>query len=160
MNAQRLHVLSFAALALVALSVGGLLADDVRPPLKLEPKEFARYFSQFVDKGVSAIIHTGRPTKSQYGTRAFTIKRLSEPTEPYEKNNAEVLVFEGTTLRHRLRLTGFKTLAADWVTDEVLKLTIWPGRAIELIELIDVRSSKVLFQTANNHIYATTQEQK
>jgi len=48
---------------------------------------------------------------------------------------------------------GYKNLNVDWVTDETLKIELWPGggNSLKLVELYDVTAGKTLLRTATRY---------
>ncbi|MCI0348631.1 MAG: hypothetical protein L0Z53_04325 [Acidobacteriales bacterium] len=88
------------------------------------------------------------------GTKELVVLRLTDQKTPYENSKAAIIILENSQAKWRLEVRGFKNLSADWVTEEVLKVEVWPGRAVQLVELINIETGDILYRSATGHIFA------
>lgn len=130
---------------------------QIDPPVK-EPSvaEFSPYFPAFHawDASAPKIPKDAKPVSTRFGLRDFVLIQLTDSKTPYEDTKAVIVISQTGKPASFLTIKGFKNLSAEWVTEDVLKVETWPGRAIQIVQLIDVNGGKVLYTGAWNHIYA------
>lgn len=152
---------STAAACLLCARLASAASDDstlqIDPPAKLPSvAEFTRYFPVFKTWDASAppIPRNAKHISTRFGLRDFVLIQLTDSKTPYENTKAVIAMSQDGKPASYLTLKGFKNLSADWVTEDVLKVETWPGRAIQIVELIDVNDGKAVYTGAWNHIYA------
>lgn len=130
---------------------------QIDPSVK-EPStaEFSRYVPAFHAWNASApkIPQDGKHVSTRFGLRDFVLIQLTDSKTPYEDTRAVIAISQAGKPASYLTIKGFKNLSAEWVTEDVLKVETWPGRAIQIVQLIDINDGKVLYTGAWNHIYA------
>lgn len=138
-------------------ATGGESTLQIDPPVK-EPSvaEYSRYLPVFRTWDASApqIPHNANRVSTKFGLRDLVLIQLTDSKTPYENTKAVIAISQGAKPASYLTIKGFKNLSAEWTTEDVLKVETWPGRAIQIVELIDVNDGKVLYSGAWNHIYA------
>ncbi len=74
-----------------------------------------------------------------------------DTTTKYGTGKGDVVIFENNDPKWRLQAPDdFKHFSAEWVTEDVIKIEVWPGRIIQLIELINVETGEVLYRSATD----------
>lgn len=131
---------------------------SVGPLHQMKPADFAGSYARFVtvtnmDETIPRKT-TAIPTRHR--SREFKLLQTPESSTPYEEAKATVFIQEGQKITARLEVSGFKNLDVQWVTEDVLKIEIWLGASLELIELIEVQTGRVLYRTATAHGFAST----
>jgi hypothetical protein len=129
---------------------------------KLNPTNFVRHFptySMLNGKSITLPKEQKRSSSPQ-GTKELVIHQLTDQKTPYEDSRAEIIVMSASKPKWHLRIEGFKNLNADWVTEEVIKIEIWPGRAVQLVELINIETGTVLFRSATGFVSAPSLDEK
>ena len=129
-----------------------------KPPklMKLKSADFAQYFPVYsvITNRVGKLAVNQKLVSSPHETKKFLLRELTDSKTPYEEKRAKVIIFEDNQPKWQLQVHGFKNLSADWVSEEVMKVEVWPGRAVQLVELIQVEAGKVLYRSATGHIFA------
>ncbi len=83
------------------------------------------------------------------GSKELRLVYLTDPkSTPYEKMEAMIVVMVKETPIFDLKVTGFNDLDAEWIDEDLLKIDLWPGRCVELIELFDTRNGRVLYRSS------------
>jgi hypothetical protein len=152
-----LATVSFLLCAGALSATNGESTLQIDPPVK-EPSvaEYSRYLPVFKTWDASApqIPHDANRVSTKFELRDFVLIQLTDSKTPYENTKAVIAISQGGKPASYLTINGFKNFAAEWTTEDVLKVETWPGRAIQIVQLIDVNDGKVLYSGAWNHIYA------
>lgn len=159
-------MLSTRTLALTTISFSfftGLLlagndgAIDYGAPPDKEPfsAELSRYLPAFKSWDASAPVIAGKAehVRSKFGTRDFVLIQLTDSKTPYEDTRAVIAISEDGKPASYLMIKGFKNLNVEWVTEDVLKVDTWPGRSLQIVELLDITNGRVLYAGAWSHIH-------
>jgi hypothetical protein len=87
---------------------------------------------------------------TRQGARSFCIRELTDSMKVgSEDRRAEIIIYENKKVQSILDIKGFKApLEARWIGEEVLEVESWPGRCVQLIELVNVTTGKVIYKSA------------
>jgi hypothetical protein len=151
-----LATISFSLFAgLLVAGSDGQINYSVPPTKEPFEAEFSRYLPAFKPWDASAPVIPGKAehVRSKFGTRDFVLIQLTDSKTPYEDTRAVIAIFEDGKPASYLRIKGFKNLNVEWVTEDVLKVDTWPGRSLQIVELLDITNGLVLYTGAWSHIH-------
>jgi len=126
-----------------------------KPPklVRLKPEEFAGYYPVYtvITNRNIKLPHGQKRIFSPQRTRQFLLSEWFDTTTKYGTGKGDVVIFENNDPKWHLQAPDdFKHFSAEWVTEDVIKIEVWPGRIIQLIELINVETGEVLYRSATD----------
>ena len=124
---------------------------------KLKHSDYAAYFPIYspMTNAQIALSREEKRAGSALGTRELVIDRISDPKASYEQARANIVILEGKKPKCRLAIKGFKNLDADWVTEDLVKVEMWPASTLQLVEILHVETGQVVYRAATRHIAET-----
>jgi hypothetical protein len=145
----------FAILAFLTWASGTLAAEE--KPWKLvtlKPAEFEQCYPvhSVVTNQSRNLTQDQKPVSSPQKTRQFLLSEFFDNAKPYGEWRGEVLIFDDNKPKWRLQAHDFKHFRAEWVTEDIIKIEVWPGRIVQLIELINVETGNVLYRSASQFL--------
>src|SRR5436309_1069543 len=113
-------------------------AEEEKPTklLKLNPADFADSYPVYniFTKRDGKLPQDKRPVFSPQKTREFLLSETFDTSKQYGEWKGKVIIFEASQPKWVLEAHDFKHFSAEWVTEDVIKIEVWPGRIVQLIE--------------------------
>jgi hypothetical protein len=132
-------------------TIGG--TNQIEPVIiKLNVNDFSQYYPSYnhITNGYLSVPKEVRRVSSPDGTKRFVVLDLTDSKTPYERTRSDIIVLDNDEQKWCMAASGFKNLYVDWITEEILKIEIYPGsgNSLKLTELINVETGEVLFKSA------------
>jgi hypothetical protein len=127
-------------------------ADDIpRDVIRLDVKEFREHFPAFGSANKKDVTRGAKEqqVRSPLDSRSFSLVYKTDSTKvPPGLMHAQILIFENGTAKHLLDIKDFRSVSAEWIDEEILKVISWPGTCVRLVELVNVKSGAILYRSA------------
>jgi len=140
----------FTNILLLTLAAAEELGDN---PSVIDPGPFSKYHSEIKDYDLAetAAIGYDRIVYSPSKTKKLYIKSTDPAVVPYDKSGTTISVFSTKGPLSIIRFNGYKSYNIDWINEELLHISIWPGNCIELDEIINISERKKIYSSGFDH---------
>ena len=137
----------------ILLFIPAAADEAVNNPVKTDIAPYSKYLSQIKDYDLAetAAIGYDKIIYSPLKTKKLYIKSTDPTVVPYEKSSTTISVFSANGPLSIIKFGGYKSYNLNWINEELLHLEIWPGRCIELDEIINLNETKKIYSSAFNH---------
>jgi hypothetical protein len=144
--------IAFIGIGCVSLLSGASRQDDHDEVWKLDIKEFQKYVPTFkLTDAVQIVKSNDGISRSQYGSFGFSLKTLTPELTPYENSHGEIFIYKSNKLIGHLAVAGYKNVSVAWVSEDILKVEVWPGRAVQVVVLFNASTHEIIYTSAWAH---------
>jgi len=88
---------------------------------------------------------------SNFKTKKVLIKSSDLSKVPYDKSVAKFIIvtISGPTIV--IEVKKYKTFHINWVNEELIHFQIWPGRCLELDQIININTKEIIYSGSFQH---------
>ena len=135
-------------------------ADEIqRDVINLDVKEFQENFPVFGSANKKDFTRGAKEqqVRSPLDSRSFGLVYKTDSTKvPPGLMHAQISIFENGTAKHLLDIKDFRSVSAEWIDEEILKIISWPGTCVRLVELVNAKSGAILYRSATGSYQQNT----
>jgi hypothetical protein len=110
--------------------------------------KYESFFAKYVKEAKKDFPELREGIKSPRGCFQFILVKQPESDAPDKEQTARIFVFEDKTPLSQFEIRGTKNIVANWVSDELLSIEIWPGKIICLTQIVNVGTGHSVLKSA------------
>jgi len=88
---------------------------------------------------------------SQHRTRKYSIKESDLSKIPYNKSIALITIYDTKKPLSVIEIKSYKSYRLDWLNEELIHIQTWPGRCVQLDEIINIKTKASIYSSNLYH---------
>lgn len=141
--------------ALIAFLLVGSAYSQVIEPRKLDLESFGSEYLPIVRDYVDSVDFSSnfvRRIDSPHATMEIIVKEESDLTKvTYDNSFAKAIVQKSGAPFLTIEIHRYSTYNVAWVNEDLIQITNWPGRCVELHTIYSVLEGRQIYQEGFSH---------
>lgn len=147
---KRIFILMFFNILLVPTLYAQELSNT---PVKIDTDSYKGNLATVkeYDLPESGAIGYDKVVFSPHKTKKLYIKSTDPSVVPYNESKTTITVMTEDGPVSIVEVKAYKSFNVEWINEETIHIESWPGRCIQIDEIIDVTNNTRIYSSAFNH---------